>query len=55
MWPALLAQDFIKLITLSDHFETLKKKIKLLSCEIIEKNYKHRPTTLQNLARETSD
>lgn len=48
----LLAQDFIRFLTLSNHLEKLKDKIKLLSCEIIEKNHNHRPTTLQKLTNE---
>ena len=48
----LLAQDFIRFLTLSNHLEKLKDKIKLLSCEIFEKNHHHRPTTLQKLANE---
>lgn len=49
---ALLAQDFIKFLTLSKHFEKLKSKIKLLSREMFEKNHKHRSTTLQKLESE---
>jgi len=46
----LLAQDFIKYLTLSNYYKKLKGKIKLLSREIYEKNHKHRRTTLQILA-----
>ncbi len=48
----LLAHDFIKYLTLKNHFDKLKNKIKLLSREMFEKNYRHRSTTLQNLANE---
>jgi len=48
----LLAQDFIRLITLSNHMKKLKDKIALLSRELFEKNHNHRPTTLQVLAKE---
>ena len=46
----LLAHDFIKYLTLSNYFKKLSGKIKLLSREIYEKNYKKRRTTLQILA-----
>jgi len=49
---ALLAQDFIKYLTLNNHFDKLKDKIKLFSQEMFEKNHRRRPTTLQNLASE---
>ena len=46
----LLAQDFIKYLTLSDYFRKLNGRIKLLSRETYEKNHNHRRTTLQILA-----
>ncbi len=49
---ALLAQDFIRYLTLNNHFDKLKDKIKLFSQEMFEKNHRRRPTTLQNLASE---
>jgi len=48
----LLSLDFIKYLTLNNHSDKLKNKIKLLSQEMFEKNHCHRPTTLQNLASE---
>lgn len=48
----LLSQDFINFLTLNNHLEKLKSKIKLFSCEMFEKNQKHRPTTLQKLNSE---
>jgi len=49
---SLLATDFIKFLTLNNHLEKLRSKIKLFSCEMFEKNQKHRPTTLQKLNSE---
>jgi len=48
----LLAQDFIRFLTLPHYFTKLKDKITLFAGEIVEKNHRHRPTTLQILARE---
>jgi len=48
----LLAQDFIKFLTLGNYSDKLRKKINLLSGELFEKNHQHRPTTLQNLDSE---
>lgn len=47
---SLLAQDFIKYLTLGHYFKKLTGRIKLLSREVYEKNHKHRRTTLQILA-----
>ena len=52
---ALLAQDFIKFLTLKGHFEKLRDKIKLFSSEMFEKNHNHRSTTLQKLANELAE
>ena len=49
---ALIAQDFIYHLTLNNYLDKLTSKIKLFSCEMFEKNHRHRPTTLQNLAKE---
>jgi len=46
----LLAQDFIRFLTTENYFEQLKNKIILFSREIIEKNHRKRPTSLQCLA-----
>ena len=48
----LLARDFISYLTSANHLGILANKIKLLSCEIYEKNHKHRPTSLQRLGAE---
>ncbi len=48
----LLSQDFIRYLTSDNHLRELKDKIILLSCEIFEKNHRHRSTTLQLLAAE---
>ncbi len=48
----LLSIDFIRYLTLDNHLRELKDKIILLSCEIFEKNHRHRSTTLQLLAAE---
>jgi len=34
----LLALDFIKYLTPNNHLDKLKNRIKLLSCEMLEKN-----------------
>jgi len=45
----LLAKDFINFLTLSGCRKKLEKKIEFFSTEIFEKNYRRRPTSLQEL------